>query len=573
MSDVPAALNVDAPLSAQATPWWIRAAAQVEQWLLRATDRANPILVKETRQALKSRQFVISFLVVLVGCWIVTLGGVAVIGPRIYFGATGREMLIAYYCVLAAPLAVIVPYSAYRSIAIEKEENTYDLLSITTLGPRQIITGKLCSAGAQMLVFFSAVAPCIAFTFLLRGVDAISVAVLLVLALLGSLGLSMAALLVGTLAQARYTQVIISVGLVLALVGAFWGAVGIAVLVLYEPIPYADPEFWLVSLLLLTFYATTFGLLHAAAAARIAFPSENRSTPLRWWMTVQQACFVAWFAGICFYDVVRSPGRVDLTLRLIGDGLVFLGMIGTAYWYLMGTLLTSEWPHLSRRVQRSLPQGAAERMFLSWLNPGPGAGYVFAVSNYGMLCLAGTAALLVLGAWDGWNNTPPSFETALYFFAVSWAYLTTFLGVGRLLIGLFRRFAFVPLAAGFLTHLILLLTGIGVPLLIYLMSSSSRYFNSYSLSQITNPAITLGSLVDDGPAAIDAPVVAIILMAAAVVTLLLNARSIATELHRQRTPAPLRIVEDEQQTAPAAATKPQSPWDVEGPSFEAEKDA
>ena len=45
-----------------------RAWQRVELWLSRAGDWLNPILVKETRQALKSRQFVITFLLVLGAC-------------------------------------------------------------------------------------------------------------------------------------------------------------------------------------------------------------------------------------------------------------------------------------------------------------------------------------------------------------------------------------------------------------------------------------------------------------------------------------------------------------------------
>ncbi|MAT69768.1 MAG: hypothetical protein CMJ58_09610 [Planctomycetaceae bacterium] len=560
MSDIAANVAAESAHAPSEPSWQARALARLEDGLAALTDRANPILVKETRQALKSRQFIVSFLVVLVGCWIVTLAGVAVIGPEIYFGAAGPEMLLAYYCVLAAPLAVIVPYSAYRSLAAEKEENTYDLLSITTLGSRQIVTGKLCSAAAQMFVYFSAVAPCIVFTLLLRGVDAMTVAALLVLAVAGSLALSMAALLVGTLSQVRYTQAVLSVALVMSLLGAFWGAVVIAYVCLFEePIPFGDPETWLVSLLLLTLYVTTFGLFHAAASARIAFPSENRSTPLRWWMTVQQACFVAWFAGLVAYMAAMMAVQGFSLINDLSEMLMAVGVVGLLYWYVMGTLMTSEWPHLSRRVQRSLPQSTAGRMFLSLFNPGPGAGYLFAVSNFSMMCICSVAMLIALTTWYGgtWGSRQ---ETSLYFFVISWGYLAGFLGAGRLLISLFRRFAFVPLAAGFLTHFILLLAGIGIPLVIYLMSPSSRYFNTYSLSQITNPMITLVTLVDDGPDAIDALTVSALTTAAGVVMLLLNARSVAAELHRQRTPAPIRVIEEDAE-AQQEIRKPQSPWD------------
>ncbi|NOY29351.1 MAG: hypothetical protein GXP28_03990 [Planctomycetes bacterium] len=194
--------------------------SRVVTWLEAIADRANPILVKETRQALKSRQFVLTFLIVLIACWI----GFAVvaIAPNVYYGAEGGSMLIVYCAILAFPLMLIVPYTAYRSLAAEQEDNTYDLLSITTLTTGQIVTGKLGSAVVQILVYLSAVSPCIAFAFLLRGIDALTIAVLLVYFGLASLGLSMLALLAGTVAKARYTQVILSVLLILGLALAFF---------------------------------------------------------------------------------------------------------------------------------------------------------------------------------------------------------------------------------------------------------------------------------------------------------------------------------------------------------------
>ena len=117
-------------------------------------DWFNPILVKETRQALKSLQFTITFVLVLVACWVVTIGGVAVIGPSIFYAAAGGTMLTV---VLRDPGVSAGRSScriaAFRSLAAEREDNTYDLLSITTLKPRQIISGKLGSSIVQMVVY------------------------------------------------------------------------------------------------------------------------------------------------------------------------------------------------------------------------------------------------------------------------------------------------------------------------------------------------------------------------------------------------------------------------------------
>ena len=126
----------------------------IERFLIYTGDWLNPILVKETRQALKSSQFAITFVLVLAACWIVTIGVVAYIGPRIYYSADGGTLLAWYFTILSLPLMVVVPLAAFRSLTAEREDNTYDLLSITSLKPWQIISGKLGSSIAQMAVYF-----------------------------------------------------------------------------------------------------------------------------------------------------------------------------------------------------------------------------------------------------------------------------------------------------------------------------------------------------------------------------------------------------------------------------------
>ena len=54
---------------------------KMERTLVRLGDRLNPILVKETRQALKSRQFLITFVLLLFCAWGWSVLGIARIGP------------------------------------------------------------------------------------------------------------------------------------------------------------------------------------------------------------------------------------------------------------------------------------------------------------------------------------------------------------------------------------------------------------------------------------------------------------------------------------------------------------
>jgi hypothetical protein len=535
--------------AARGSSWGSRVWEFVEARLVALTDRANPILVKETRQALKSRQFVVTFVIVLAACWIVSFAAAAIIGPQMYYAATGASLLVWYYGILAFPLAVIVPYSAFRSLATEQEDNTYELLSITTLSSRQIVTGKLWSAVVQMIVYLSAVSPCLAFTYLLRGVDVVMTGFLLAIAVLGCLGLSMISLFIGAASRAKHTQIITSVALVLALFGAFWMGVYIASELADQSIP-RDPEFFAVCVIVLTIYVTTFGLLHAAASAQISFSSENRSTPVRRWMMAQQGALIGGGLGTLYAFGTRPDD-------IAGTAMV-MTLLGSIYWAVMGALLTSEWPHLSRRVQRSLPQSTVGRTFLSFFNPGPGAGYLFAVSNLTAVLLTA----LALGAYAHSRSTTfMRFDQISGAIVLLWGYVVGYLGLGRIVIAWARRWTFVSLTAGLLFHLLLVGAGVGIPLAIQTMSRSMRN-DGYTLLQMSNPFWTLSELLDRGVNSVPLPILVILVPAFGVAMLLLNMKSVAAELLRQRVAPPTRVIEEEAELHPAPVPAPANPWEA-----------
>src|SRR5690348_633271 len=120
-------------------PWWERGA-----------DRLNPILVKEARQALKSRQFVLTFLLLLLAAWSVSVFHLATYGAQIEYGSAGRDIFFWFYFVLAIATILVIPFGAYRSLLSERDLNTFDLLSISTLSPGKIVRGKLASAVLQL---------------------------------------------------------------------------------------------------------------------------------------------------------------------------------------------------------------------------------------------------------------------------------------------------------------------------------------------------------------------------------------------------------------------------------------
>ena len=90
-------------------------------------------------------------------------------------------------------------------------------------------------------------------------------------------------------------------------------------------------------------------------------------------MLIQFMLFTAWMAGMTAADF--NQGRVSNEVIVVF--MVFAGL----HWYVMGAMMVLERPGLSPRVKRRLPQTFSGRVLLTWFSPGPGTGFLFAVSN------------------------------------------------------------------------------------------------------------------------------------------------------------------------------------------------
>ena len=512
--------------SASSTAGWFE---RIEGVLERASERLNPILVKEARQALKSRQFLITFTLLLTFGWAWSLLGVALLSPGVYFAPGGRFMLIGYLLVLAAPVLIIVPFSAFRSLASEREDGTFELLSITSLSSRQIVTGKLGSAVLQMLVYYSALAPCIAFTYLLRGVDIVTILLVLSYTLLVSLLLSAVGLVVATASHARHWQVILSVllliGLLVVLIITSVSLVNMIGAI--ETSVYRMLDFWIGHLAVISFFVSFMVLLVLAAASQISFASDNRSTKLRIVMLIQQALWIGWMTYVW--------------IRVEEDELLFvIPTIGAVYWTIMGSLLSGEIAQLSPRVKRSLPQSFLGRMTFTWFNPGSGTGYTFAVSNLMTIVLA-VFVMAVLAQMSGFAGAPRDLSLAIFGLMLV-AYAAAYLGIGRLVILLLRRFVPTGLLLSILINSLLVLVGAASPVLFQAWLDGYGRLR-YSSLQFSNWAWTLVEAAD-GDIWVYPTVVATVLLGAGGIFLLNLAFTVA-EVEHVRAAVPQRVLSDD----------------------------
>lgn len=512
-------------------PTWLQ---RIDQWATWAGDAVNPILVKETRQALKSRQFVVTFSLLLFASLAWTIVGSVLLMPQIYYTPSAPTMLIGYYLVLAVPMLLVVPLAAYRSLEAEVDEATLELLSVTALSPRQIVTGKLASAALQMLLYFVALFPCVAYAYTLRGVDLPTLALLLAILVGAGLGLTMVALFFAPVSAGRTGQVGGLLAVLAILIAAEFMLGGMAVELIQYGIGFSTEAILFGVFAVLALGVTAAAILLMATVAKLTPESENRSTGVRVAVLVHMLCVVA----IAAYAILRgqAPGTSPDALVAIP---IALSVYIVAFWAIIGAMMSAESPAMTPRIRRELPATFLGRLLLTWLTPGPATGLVFAVAT---LSVVATAVHLMLwqlatsnsGAW--WQRTLDGHRMMLLLVI---SYLTiAFVGV-RVIVAFLRKRNSVKVPVGVAAIAVVLLLMTVVPYAIGLHLNDYRQF-SYSAWQFTNWVWTIERAAAD---ALE-PLVVYMVMAMGAIAFFTHLLLLGQRVLPQRLATPQRVQEE-----------------------------
>lgn len=344
---------------------WLQRIQSLEQYL-------NPVLVKEVRQALRSKRFRGSFgftvaagLIVAIS---VLLGNASMAATR----PIGGQFFVGTFSCLAVAVLSFVPLNTFNSMGAEFEENTFDMLVISRLKPRQIIIGKLLASGALALMHFSAFGFFIVFAFLFGGIDPsvvfFSLPALAVLAVTAS----SLALCLSSLSQKRMVRVTLTLLLAAICLGLVFGVIGFVMATTERGIDFGDDEVQQALVFALVAAITVTSLSLGVGASRLAHPEENRSTSLRVGGFIASMLVLGW--GVWVFQVF---GEIEV--------LFVAGILSAMVTALVGTFFATERESLGRRVLGTLPKSMLLRLLaLPWL-PGGARGFLWVLMTFGVI--------------------------------------------------------------------------------------------------------------------------------------------------------------------------------------------
>jgi hypothetical protein len=339
------------------------------------SDRINPIVVKELRQAVQSR-FVIAALLTLLSIQLVAIGIYIVSSGASLSGFyAGQQSFLMLFGILQVIGVIFVPLYTGARLAAERSDTNVDLLFITTIKPRSVIAGKMFAAVTLTALIYTACMPFMAFTYFLRGIDLPSIFISLGVGFVVVVACAQVAVFVACMPVGRAFKAIFGlVGLVIFGI-VYFATMGAATSLVNHGV--GGTGFW--RTVIATSLAVCFlvGLFFVMSVALIMPVASNRALPVRLFIT---AAWLLWGVAAAA-DGMIEDSSAPLIIWLAVFEIVFALALFAA---------VSERDRPGRRVTRSIPKSPFGRA---------GAFFFFSGATGGVAWASVMIAMTLTVAW------------------------------------------------------------------------------------------------------------------------------------------------------------------------------
>jgi hypothetical protein len=341
--------------------------ARVLAWLDDRSDWLSPLVVKEVRQVVRGREFSLSFGACLVAGLIVAFLGATDAAAG---GTAGRWTFVALTACLAFLGLAVVPLGAFGALRRERIEQTFDLITLTALSSRRVVVGKLMAQAVRLTTLFAAMAPFVAMSFLLGGIDFVTIAISLAVLFMASLWVCALCVFLSALVRSRALSGVIFVGVgivvlfVFGVAGSAFRALtfGVFTVATGGPSLTASQTFWTLAIATTAWLVTLVNLL-LLAVNRLSLPTEDSVTSLRLGFLAQLLMMAGW-ALTFLWD---SPAAA----KSAGYALAVLGGL---HLTLVAIFAVTESPIVPRRALLRMQSSSREAWTVRVFGPGSGRG-------------------------------------------------------------------------------------------------------------------------------------------------------------------------------------------------------
>jgi len=360
-------------------------------WLEDKSDWLSPIVVKEVRQTVRGREFHYSFAASLVVALGVAFYGAA--SAELSDGTTGAGTFAALMFCLTLLGMLVVPIGAFSALRTERLEQTLDLVTVTALSPRRVVLGKLMAQAVKLVTLFAALAPFMTMSFLLGGIDFVTILISLAALFLSSLWAASIFLFLSTLLKSRAMSGVVfgAAGIVMFLMltlgrypfmaGRIFGGPGIA----------GADLWWTLAMLMTGCVATTVNFV-LLAESRLAVPTQNTVTPLRIGFLVQFLLIVAWALSYITATSVERNGAAD-----------WLAALGGLHLAVVALFAVTDDLAVPRRVLADMRRGSRWDWLLFFVRPGAGRAAAYVLAQMALLVLVASWLDIRRDLNDGWR--------------------------------------------------------------------------------------------------------------------------------------------------------------------------
>lgn len=340
----------------------------------------NPVLVKELRQAVRGR-FIVTMLSLSLLAQIIAVSIFMLTDSLEARGMTvtavGADTFTTLFFVMFTATVFFIPLYGGLRMAVERSDSNVDLLFVTTIRPRTIVIGKLLTLMALTALIFSASLPFLVFSYVLRGIDVLTIFFVLAIGFIAVTTASIVALFLGCIPASKPFRFVLGIGFCGLTLMSYAGLASVITSVIRTSTGsmFASPDFWSGVIATTVLVVGLDAVLLVVTTTIITPPAANRALPIRAMASIVWLLSLGAATRLVFKSSDGDPLEMWATAMIALITIVLCSAIGER----------ETW---GPRVARTIPRNVFKRAFAFLFYSGGGGGTLWTIVFFALTTAA-----------------------------------------------------------------------------------------------------------------------------------------------------------------------------------------